>query len=197
LWDSNIANLPSLPRTRDEVEYIASLIPKERAHLYLGKDSTERAFKHENLSKYKWIHLATHSLVDELHPDRSAVVLTSEGDLSEDGLLHATEVMELDLDCDLVVLSACESGRGRLSSGEGIIGLSRAFLIAGARSVVVSQWPVSDISTAQLMKDLYQYLVKGTGTPVALREAKLQMLNSGTETRHPFYWAPFVSIGAP
>jgi CHAT domain-containing protein len=111
--------------------------------------------------------------------------------------LRATEIADLELDCDLVVLSACETGRGQLSSGEGIIGLSRSFFIAGARSVVVSQWAVSDISTAQLMKDFYQQLVNGAVKPAALREAKLLMLNGGSETRHPYYWAPFVIIGPP
>jgi CHAT domain-containing protein len=97
----------------------------------------------------------------------------------------------------MVILSACETGRGQLMSGEGITGLSRSFFIAGARSVVVSQWNVSDISTAQLMKDFYQELVNGATKAAALREAKLRMLRSGSETRHPYYWAPFVVIGAP
>lgn len=196
-WGANAANLASLPRTRDEIEYIARLLPKERSHLYLGRESTEGAFKREKLRKYKWIHLATHSLIDDLNPDRSAVVLTSTGDPTEDGLLQAAEVMDLELDSDLVVLSACETGRGRMSAGEGIIGLSRAFLIAGARSLVVSQWPVSDISTAQLMQGFYERLVKGNKTAAALRQAKLKMLNGGKETRHPYYWAPFISIAAP
>jgi CHAT domain-containing protein len=194
-WD--MTNLSRLPRTRDEVEYIASLIPKERQRLYLGKDSTEKAFKQESLSKYKWIHLATHSLIDERTPGRSAVVLALDGNNTEDGFLRATEIADLDLNCDLVVLSACETGRGQLMSGEGIIGLSRSFFIAGARSVVVSQWAVSDISTAQLMKDFYQQLINKVAKAAALREAKLRMLNGGSETRHPYYWAPFVIIGAP
>lgn len=197
-WDWDMPNLSRLPRTRDEVEYIASLIPKERRRLYLGKDSTEKAFKQEPLNKYRWIHLATHSLIDERNPGRSAVVLALDADNDEDGVLRATEIVDLDLNCDMVILSACETGRGQLSSGEGIIGLSRSFFIAGARSVVVSQWAVSDISTALLMKDFYQQLVNNAAAkPAALREAKLRMLHSGSETRHPYYWAPFVIIGAP
>lgn len=196
-WSANASSLTPLPRTRDEVEYIAGLLPKERARTYLGQDCTEGAFKHEQLSGYKWIHLATHSLIDDLSPDRSAVVLTSTGDRSEDGLLRAGEIKDLHLDCALVVLSACQTARGRVSSGEGVIGLSRSFLIAGARSLVVSQWPVSDISTAQLMKDFYRSLLKGKGTAAALREAKLKMLRGGLETQHPYYWAPFISIAAP
>jgi CHAT domain-containing protein len=196
-WDWDMTNLSRLPRTRDEVEYIGSLIKDERKRLYLGKVSTEGAFKREPLNKYRWIHLATHSLIDERNPDRSAVVLAFDGSNDEDGFLRATEIADLDLDCDLVTLSACETGRGQLSSGEGVIGLSRSFFIAGARSVVVSQWVVSDISTAQLMKDFYQQLVNNIEKPAALREAKLRMLQSRSVTRHPYYWAPFVIIGTP
>jgi CHAT domain-containing protein len=196
-WDGDMSNLSPLPRTRDEVEYIASLIPKERVRLYLGKDSSERAFKQEPLNRYRWIHFATHSLVNERNPDRSAVVLGLDAGNDEDGFLRASEIADLDLNCDLVVLSACETGWGQLSSGEGIIGLSRSFFIAGARSVMVSQWVVSDISTAQLMKDFYGQLVNNAAKPAALREAKLRMLHGSSETRHPYYWAPFVIIGAP
>lgn len=194
-WD--MSSLSRLPRTRDEVEYIGSLIPTERKSLYFGKDSTEKAFKQETLNRYRWIHLATHSLVNEQDPGRSAVVLALDESSDEDGFLRATEVADLDLNCDLVILSACETGRGQLVSGEGIIGLSRSFFMAGARSVVVSQWAVSDISTAQLMKDFYQQLVNKAAKPAALREAKLRMVHGGSETRHPYYWAPFVIIGAP
>ncbi|HET6979817.1 MAG TPA: CHAT domain-containing protein [Pyrinomonadaceae bacterium] len=196
-WDLDMPKLSRLPRTKDEVEYIASLIPKERMRLYLGKDSTEKAFKQEPLNRYKWIHLATHSLIDDRNPGRSAVVLGLDGNNDEDGFLRATEIADLDLNSDLVVLSACETGLGQLLSGEGVIGLSRSFFIAGARSVVVSQWAVSDISTAQLMKDFYQQLVNHTAKPAALREAKLRMVHSNSETRHPYYWAPFIIIGAP
>lgn len=194
-WEWDLSTLSPLPRTRDEVEYITNLLPAERKRLYLGKESTERAFKQEPLNKYRWIHLATHGLLDERDPGRSAVALALDGNNAEDGFLRATEIADLDLDCDLVTLSACETGKGQLSSGEGIIGLSRSFFIAGARSVVVSQWTVSDISTAQLMKDFYQQLVNDVSKPAALREAKLHMLNSRSVTRHPYYWAPFVIIG--
>jgi CHAT domain-containing protein len=125
------------------------------------------------------------------------VVLTLDDDPQEDGALEVGEISELDMDCDLVVLSACQTGRGQLFSGEGIVGLSRAFLRAGARSVVVSLWNVSDISTSQLMKSFYQQLVRGVGNAAALREAKLQMIRSAKEITHPYYWAAFVTIGKP
>lgn len=189
--------LPPLPRTRDEVQYIGNLFQTDRTRLYLGKNSTEAALKREALRRYRRLHFATHSLVDESSPSRSAVVLTLDNDPEEDGFLEVNEIADLDLDCDLVVLSACQTGRGQLLSGEGIIGLSRAFLYAGARSVVVSLWSVSDISTGHLMKGFYQHLAGNLGNAAALRQAKLEMLHSTTETRHPYYWAPFITIGKP
>jgi CHAT domain-containing protein len=189
--------LAPLPRTRDEVAYIAGLFSPDRSRIYFGKESTEEIVKQESLGRYRRLHFATHSLVDERSPSRSSVVLTLDDDPGEDGFLEVSEISELDLDCDLVVLSACQTGRGQLLSGEGILGLSRAFLYAGARSVVVSLWNVSDISTAQLMKTFYQHLVDKTSNAAALRQAKLKMARGGTETRHPYYWAPFIVVGEP
>ena len=187
--------LPPLPRTRDEVQNIAGLFPLDRTRIYLGKSSTEDAVKRESLRRYRRLHFATHSLIDEQSPSRSAVVLTLDANSHEDGFLEANEISGLDLDCDLVVLSACQTGRGQLLSGEGIVGLSRAFLYAGARAVVVSYWNVSDISTSLLMESFYRHLTAGIGNAAALRETKLQMLKSDKETRHPYYWASFVIVG--
>lgn len=189
--------LPPLPRSRDEVQAIAGLFPAARVRLLLGRESTENVIKSERLRRYRRLHFATHSLIDETSPSKSAVVLTLASDSEEDGLLELDEIADLDLDCDLVVLSACQTARGQLLSGEGILGLTRAFIYAGARSVVVSQWSVSDISTGRLMKRFYQNIVGNLGNAAALRSAKLQMLRSETETRHPYYWAAFILIGKP
>ena len=195
LLDSGNFELPSLPMTRDEVQYIADLFPADRRQVYLDKNSTEEVVKRKSLRSFRRLHFATHGLIDELFPSRSAIILTLDNDPEEDGFLEAREISELDLDCDLVVLSACQTGRGQVLSGEGIIGLSRAFLYAGARSVVVSLWNVSDISTGKLMKSFYQNLTNNIGNAAALRRAKLQMLQSDQVTRHPYFWAPFIIIG--
>ncbi|MFL6277364.1 MAG: CHAT domain-containing protein, partial [Blastocatellia bacterium] len=192
---TDIPHFSTLPRTRDEVEYIAGLFPAERRKVLLGRQSTEAAFKHEPLKHYRRLHFATHSLIDEKTPARSAVVLTA-GD-AEDGLLDVSEISQLDLDCDLVVVSACQTGRGQLLSGEGIVGLSRAFLNAGARTVVVSLWNVSDGATDQLMKDFYAKLRAGLSNAAALRQAKLRMIASDKALRHPYYWSSFVMVGKP
>lgn len=189
--------LSSLPGTRNEVKDIAALFPASRSKVLLGKESTEEAIKREPLGRYRRLHFATHSLVDEKSPLHSAVVLTPGDGAEEDGVLEASEISRLNLDCDLVVVSACQTGRGQLLSGEGIVGLSRAFIQAGARAVVVSLWNVSDVSTGQLMKSFYQKLTEGLSNVAALRKAKLQLLNSGKPTRHPYYWSSFVMMGKP
>jgi CHAT domain-containing protein/tetratricopeptide (TPR) repeat protein len=189
--------LSPLPGTRTEVKDIAALFPAGQSKVLLDKESTEEAIKREPLSRYRRLHFATHSLVDEKSPLHSAVVLTPGDGAEEDGVLEVSEISRLNLDSDLVVVSACQTGRGQLLSGEGIVGLSRAFIQAGARSVVVSLWNVSDVSTGQLMKSFYQHLTDGLSNVAALRKAKLQMLNSGKATRHPYYWSSFVMMGKP
>jgi CHAT domain-containing protein len=194
---SRAFRLAPLPRTQDEIQYIANLFPSDRRRVFLGMESTEEAVKREPLRRYRRLHFATHSLIDEKSPLRSAVILGTGDNTEEDGFLEVSEISRLNLDCDLVVVSACQTGRGQLLSGEGIMGLSRAFLYAGARSVVVSLWNISDISTSQMMKGFYQHLVSGIGNAAALRKAKLQMIGLGIQTQHPYYWAPFVMVGKP
>jgi CHAT domain-containing protein len=195
IWSSSGYDLPSLPNTRVEVESISQFFPPERRRVYLGASATEEAIKRESLPQYRRIHFATHSLIDEHDPARSGVVLTLDDDPREDGLLEVSEIAELKLDCDLVVLSACQTGRGQLVTGEGIVGLTRAFLYAGARSVAVSLWSVSDVSTAQFMKFFYRHLAARLSAAAALRQAKLDMLRTSTAARHPYYWAAFVLVG--
>ena len=190
-------DLAPLPQARDEVHYIASLFRPDHCKVFLGGEGTEAAIKRESLRRYRRLHFATHSLIDEKSPWRSAVVLTPADEAGEDGFLEAGEISRLDLDCDLVVVSACQTGRGQLLTGEGIVGLSRSFLYAGARAVVVSLWNVTDISTGQLMKKFYQNLAGGMSNAAALREAKLKLLGSGKAMRHPHYWSSFIITGKP
>lgn len=190
-------HLGRLPGTQAEIKSLADLFPPDRRKTLLGSESTEEAVKLESLRRYRRLHFATHSLIDEKSPSRSALALTPGDQSEEDGFLEASEISSLDLDCDLVVLSACQTARGRLLSGEGTLGLSRAFLLAGARSVVVSLWNISDVSTRRLMQNFYRLMIAGSSNAAALRKAKLQMLDSRQETRHPHYWSSFVMIGKP
>ncbi len=189
-------DLRQLPFTRAEVNEISALFPQLQRKIFLGADANEKAVKTESLLPYRYIHFAAHGNVDEAHPARSGIVLSQLADPNEDGTLQMTEVLQLKLNADLVTLSACRTGLGKLLHGEGIIGLTRAFLYAGASSVVVSLWNVNDVATASLMKSFYKNLQSGMAKDEALRQAKLELLAGQKRAwRHPYYWAPFVLVG--
>jgi len=179
-----------------EIENIASLFKKGNAEVYLRNDATEENVKKEGeLKKFNYIHFATHGFIDESKPDFSSLVLTKNNNSIEDGFLQATEIFNLDLKADLVVLSACQTGLGKLVRGEGMVGLTRAFMYAGTPTVMVSLWSVSDVSTSTLMREFYRNLVKEKLSKTdALRNAQLSMLGN-EKSAHPFYWAPFVLVG--
>jgi len=184
--------LPPLPRSREEVEQVARFYPGNEV-LYLGASATKRNVTENSLLKNaRRIHFATHGLVNEIRPELSALALTPEGK-EDDGLLRVSEIFNLELTSDLVVLSACETGLGKQVIGEGVLGLTRAFLYAGAKSVVVSLWPVLETGTPELMKSFYGHLDASGSKVEALRVAKLDMIRGGQA--NPSYWAPFVLAG--
>jgi CHAT domain-containing protein/tetratricopeptide (TPR) repeat protein len=187
-----------LPYTRAEVNEIAALFPPPERRVFLGADAREQNVKAELLSQYRYVHFAAHALIDEERPARSGIVLSAAADSKEDGALQMSEVMRLKLNADLVTLSACRTGLGQLLKGEGMIGLTRAFLYAGSESVVVSLWNVNDIATASLMKAFYKNLQPGSAKDDALRQAKLELIRGRQQAwRHPYYWAAFVLVGDP
>ncbi len=191
-----------LPYTRAEVNEIAALFPPSERRVFLGAAAREQNVKAEPLGQYRYVHFAAHALIDEEHPARSGIMLSAptaiNADSKEDGALQMSEVMRLKLNADLVTLSACRTGLGQLLKGEGMIGLTRAFLYAGADSVVVSLWNVNDIATATLMKAFYKKLKQGLPKDDALRQAKLEMIRGRQQAwRHPYYWAAFVIVGDP
>jgi CHAT domain-containing protein/Flp pilus assembly protein TadD len=189
-------DLKRLPYTRAEVMGIISLFPASDSQVYLGREACEQAVKTEKLDQYCYIHFAAHGHVDEDRPARSGIVLSLGGEQKEDGVLQMSEIMRLSMNADLVTLSACRTGLGKLLSGEGIIGLTRAFLYAGSSSVVVSLWNVNDSATSELMKAFYQNLQRGLAKDDALRQAKLLLIRGQQRTwRHPYFWAPFVLVG--
>jgi CHAT domain-containing protein/Tfp pilus assembly protein PilF len=185
-------SLAPLPYSRQEVSSIAALYP-DRSRTFLGKDATEERAKSLGPSA-AYVHFAAHGLLEERFPLNSALILTipakwAEG--RENGLLQAWEVFEqVRWDADLVVLSACETGLGQELAGEGLVGLTRAFHYAGARSVIATLWKVEDRRTAVLMQHFYRNLRKGDNKDQALRSAQLQMLSSPA-SNHPVYWAGF------
>ncbi len=182
-----------LPYTEREILEISSYFPDDRKDIYLKDEAREEIFKEAPLQDYQIIHFACHGFLAEEFPFRSALVLALDDDPQEDGFLQVRELYNLRLKADLVVLSACQTGKGKLERGEGILGLPRIFFYAGAKSVILTLWRINDESTATFMNLLYRYLSKGNDKAQALRLAKLEMINS--KFSHPFYWAAFVLNG--
>lgn len=184
----------NLPGSRQEVTSIAGIVPG-RTKLLLDSNATESNFKSQPLSDYRVIHLAVHGVASPQFPDRAALVLRNSSASGEDGLLQAREIRDLDLRADLVVLSTCETGSGKLLGEEGIASLERAFLLAGAKSVIASLWTADDTYTIALMKQFYQHLVNGSDKGTALKQAKLDLLKEFGDQALPIYWAGFTLVG--
>ncbi|MBN1996738.1 CHAT domain-containing protein [candidate division KSB1 bacterium] len=163
--------------------------------LFTGAQATEANFL-KFADQYDYIHLATHFVTNDRHPMYSKIIFAQNKDGSQDGLLHTYEVYNLKLDADMIVLSGCSSGLGKLRRGEGIVGMSRGFLYAGVPSMVVSLWPVEDKSTADLMSNFYRFLTSGVSKAQALQRAKINLIQKENFQRDPFYWGAFVLMGA-
>jgi CHAT domain-containing protein len=176
---------------------IAKLFPESLERTYLGVSATKSALFSEKLDSYRGLHSATHAMLDERTPAQCGIALTPDGSKGDDGILRMNEIVDMKLNADLVVLSACQTGLETLVRGEGMIGLTRAFLYAGAGSVVVSLWRVDDLATSRLMQKFYKHMQEGADIASALRQAKRDMLGSGIPAyRNPYFWAPFVVTGA-
>jgi CHAT domain-containing protein/Tfp pilus assembly protein PilF len=186
--------LEPLPEAEKEVKALAELYGTAQSKIYIGAEAREDRVKAQ-AGKYAVLHFATHGIFNNASPMYSHLVLSpAEG--NEDGLLEAWEILKLDLQADMVVLSACETARGQLRAGEGLIGLTWALFVAGSPTTVVSQWKVDSSSTSELMVNFYRTLraAPKTSKSEALRVAALTMLKRG-QFRHPFYWAGFVIVG--
>jgi len=199
----NDANITALPGSETEINTIKTNFTKKgyKADSKLFVEANETFMKSTALKNYKYLHIATHGFVNSDKPELSGIIMTDKHDKTSDGVLYSGEIYNLNLNSDLVVLSACETGLGKVSEGEGIIGLSRALLYAGTNNIVVSLWKVADNSTSQLMVDLYSNMIKGFKNKNktflysnSLREAKLKMINN-EKFGHPFFWSPFILIG--
>ncbi|PIB35044.1 hypothetical protein BFP72_06360 [Reichenbachiella sp. 5M10] len=191
------AGVASLPDTRVEVREIEYLFKGNNAavEMMLETNATEGNLKHKLESNYKYVHLATHGKVNESMPALSQVYLNK--DDHDDGSLYCSEIYNMHIDSDLVSLSACETALGKISKGEGVIGLSRALKYAGVQNLMVSLWQVNDHSTADLMISFYKnhlYHSDRAGYSDDLRKAKLELIRSGNFAA-PYYWAPFVLVG--
>jgi len=175
-----------------ELESIKKYFPGE---FYGGADADKKTFL-EKASDFKVIHLASHAMADNENPELSSLFFTDINQDSTQSPLYPYEIQSTPLNADLVVLSACQSGTGKLHRGEGVFSLARNFIAAGAKSVVNSLWKVDDESTSRLMGYFYENLAKGQRKSEALRNAKLTFLeNADAMTSHPYFWSGFVLIG--
>lgn len=186
--------LDPLPEAGEEVKALGRLYGAARSRIYIGADAREDRVKSE-ASRANILHFTTHGILNNVSPMYSYLTL-AEGGPNEDGLLEAWELMQLDLKADLAVLSACETARGRIGAGEGMIGFSWAMFIAGVPSIVVSQWKVESAGTRDLMVNFHRSLISSPAQTKsgALRQAALKLMRK-PETSHPFYWAGFVMVG--
>jgi CHAT domain-containing protein len=204
LFGKKIVN--PLPATEDEALKIKSLFDEKlgqtnQTTVFLNKEATlNKIIANNELSQYEVIHFATHGFVFPETPERSGILLYP--DEGKDGMLYMPEIAQQNIKADLVVLSACETGLGKIENGEGIKGLTRALIQAGAGNVIVSLWSVADESTKDLMINFYRNLLKDRGFlelsansnySFALLKAKLRLINS-KKFSAPFFWAPFVLV---
>ena len=196
--------LDPLPEAERLVNSLPQLYGAQQSRIYTGAEAREDRVKRE-AAGFRILQLATHGVRNDLNPMYSYVLLSQAESQTEDGRLEAWEMMNLNLRARLVILSACETARGRVGAGEGMIGMTWALFVAGSPSTVVSQWKVESASTTELMLEFHRQLkgkfrndkpgvTTATTTAEALREAELKMLAS-QQYRHPFYWAGFVLVG--
>jgi CHAT domain-containing protein/predicted negative regulator of RcsB-dependent stress response len=192
---------PRLAWSTEEVDRVSTLFPQSQRTLLSGaqarRDSLLELQRDGRLKRSRYVLFSAHAYAKPADPMRGAIVLAPDIDKpAEPGILTAAEVAMLDLNADLVVLSACETGAGRIQPGEGVVGLPYAFSAAGSRATVLTLWPVADRSTAQFIYSLMARVRKGKRFDTALAETKREFLNLGSRYQHPRYWAPFVLYGA-
>ncbi|MGA8673875.1 MAG: CHAT domain-containing protein [Candidatus Acidiferrales bacterium] len=182
------AEFPRLPQAAAEMSRIENYFPAPEREVFAGVAATPESYFDSQPQDFSYIHFVAHGTASRTSPLDSAVILSKQGDNYK---LYARDIIQHPLHADLVTISACHGEGVRTYSGEGLVGLSWAFLRAGAHGVIAALWEVNDNSTPQLMDHLYGEISKGVPPAVALRDAKLALLHSGTVYRRPFYWAPF------
>ncbi len=181
-----------LPGTRVEIRAISEIID---GAYYYGSQAIEKNFK-DKASQYNILHLALHGEVDNEHPENSRLYFTKSKDTLEDNLLYSHELFAMDIPAELTVLSACNTGSGKIAKGEGIMSLGSAFQYAGSKSLLLTNWSVSDRTTPELIQYFYKNLKEGMNKSKALQQAKLTYIKEADiHSRDPFYWGSFYLVG--
>ena len=182
------STFPALPQAPAEIKTVEDYFQPSRRSVLTGSAATASAYYDSDPARFQYIHFVTHGTASRLQPLESAVILSPSGDSYK---LYARDIVAHPLEASLVTISACNGAGNRAYAGEGLVGLSWAFLRAGAHNVISALWEVSDASTPQIMGSLYKGLSRGDDPATALRNAKLQLLHSSGVYKKPFYWAPF------
>lgn len=182
---------PPLAKAAAEIETIKKHFPSEKQQILARDQATPPAYLSSKPEQFSYIHFVAHGTASRVSPLDSAIVLSKATAEDDSFKLYARDIIHHKLRADLVTISTCYGAGSRAYSGEGLVGLSWAFLGAGAHNVIGALWEVSDVSTPQLMDQLYDELKKGKNPDAALRAAKLSLLRSNSAFRKPFYWAPF------
>jgi len=190
--------LANLPGSRDEVLDAAKIFETHHTvvDLELGEDGTKDSFERALREKHSIVHLAVHAMADTKNPDHAALFLLADKKSGTDGTLDSAEVLTLKVQSNLVVLAACETAVGRQEGQDGIATLSRAFLLAGAHTVVSTLWTIDDTFSRYLMTQFYQGIASGQTTSAALRNAKLDLLKTFGPKTVPYRWAAYTLEGA-
>jgi len=190
--------LSRLTATRDEAKMIVRAAPYGSTTVVTSFRADKKAVMVDDFLHHRILHFATHGLIDDGHPDQSAIVLTlvdEDGD-AQNGFLQLSDIYKIQLDSDLVVLSACRSALGKQISGEGFVGLTRGFISVGAQNVVASLWKVDDEATAEFMNQFYRGLLGEHLTPAAALKKAKRAMQQHPKWNNPYYWAAFISQGA-
>jgi CHAT domain-containing protein len=195
VWNrqSNPDFLMPLPGAEREVAKIARMVPSDK---FMDYDATEKNFK-KHASDYSILHLAMHTIMDDENPMFSKLAFARvENDTTEDHDLFTYEIYNMKLNAEMVVLSSCSSGYGKMQKGEGMMSMARGFIYAGCPSIIMTLWQVSDHSSAQLMSHFYKHLKKGRSKKNALRKAKLDYISSSDKLNsNPYFWSAFLMVG--
>jgi CHAT domain-containing protein len=192
--------LSRLPFTRREAELVGSLVPSNQQTKRLDFEANRQFVLSSELSNYRYIHFATHGFINSQTPELSSIVLSlfDENGAEQDGFLRVGDIYNLKLNAEMVVLSGCRTGLGREIKGEGLVGLTRGFMYAGARRVAVSLWDVNDEATADLMGRFYREMLgtKKLSPSASLRQAQISMIRDKNWSS-PYYWSAFILQGEP
>jgi CHAT domain-containing protein len=181
---------PRLANASREIARIADRFPVDARTVFAGARADPHAYLGSDPARYAFIHFAAHATANREAPLESAVVLSPADDASK---LYARDILRIPIRAELVTISACRGAGSRTYAGEGLVGLTWAFLTSGAKNVIAALWNVDDASTSVLMEEVYTRLADGDDAADALRRSKLALASSSTAYRKPYYWAPFLT----